>query len=95
MSFPLKLEPNRSQMINEVNCWNHTGAVGYVPWFAKTIYPVDLIKVDESTLEPIRDPKTGLCIRCKVNEPGLCVGKILKARSTSTFSDIMELVKEL
>ncbi|XP_073972287.1 long-chain fatty acid transport protein 1-like isoform X2 [Rhodnius prolixus] len=76
---------------NLINCWNHTGAVGYVPWFAKTIYPVDLIKVDESTLEPIRDPKTGLCIRCKVNEPGLCVGKILKARSTSTFSGYVDV----
>ncbi|KXS20290.1 acetyl-CoA synthetase-like protein [Gonapodya prolifera JEL478] len=33
-----------------------------------------LIKVDQETEEPIRDPSTGLCIPCGPNEPGDCLG---------------------
>jgi len=40
------------------------------------IYPVFLIKVNESTGEAERDPKTGLAIRCTFGEPGELVGMI-------------------
>ncbi|KAK9504735.1 hypothetical protein O3M35_011001 [Rhynocoris fuscipes] len=75
---------------NLVNCWNKIGAVGYVPWFLSGLLSVDLIKVDEFTLEPIRDPETGLCIRCDVNEPGLCVGKIINKAESTHFAGYVD-----
>lgn len=47
-----------------MNIDNKIGAVGFVPLFAGSLYPVTLLRVDEETGEPIRGPD-GLCIRCK------------------------------
>ncbi|KAG8223652.1 hypothetical protein J437_LFUL001759 [Ladona fulva] len=53
---------------NTVNLDNTVGAVGFLPrFFPSSIYPVDLVRVDPETLEPIRNEK-GFCIRCA---PGL------------------------
>ena len=49
-----------------VNIDSTVGAVGFVPRYAWWFYPVALIRVNETTGEPIRG-KDGLCIRC---EPG-------------------------
>jgi solute carrier family 27 fatty acid transporter 1/4 len=49
-----------------VNINSTVGAVGFMPRYAGFIYRVALIRVDETTGEPIRG-KDGLCIQC---EPG-------------------------
>lgn len=61
------------------------GAVGFVPRYAEHVYPVSLIKCDEATGEPIRN-KDGLCIKCKVDEPGCLIGKIDAKKAVSTFT---------
>lgn len=60
---------------NLVNLDGKLGAVGFMPWFGRPIYPVRLVKCDLETGEPIRD-HNGLCINCKTDEPGLLLGKI-------------------
>lgn len=70
---------------NIVNIDGTVGAVGFVPRYATSVYPVILIKVDEETGEPIRDAN-GFCIRCKPGEPGLCIGKIDPKKAVSKFS---------
>lgn len=42
----------------------------------KRLYPVSLIKVDQETGEPIRDP-SGMAIHCEPGEVGMFVGKIV------------------
>jgi hypothetical protein len=49
-----------------VNTDSTVGAVGFVPRYALLLYPVALIRADETTGEPIRG-KDGLCVCC---EPG-------------------------
>lgn len=57
--------------------WNSIGkcgALGYLPYFADVILPVTLLRTDpEDPTIPLRDSKTGLCIRCNVGEVGLMV----------------------
>ena len=48
-----------------VNYENVIGAVGFVSVLLPTLLPLGLIKVDRETGQEIRDPNTGLCIRCK------------------------------
>ncbi|XP_017878771.2 long-chain fatty acid transport protein 4 [Ceratina calcarata] len=69
---------------NLVNIDNKIGAVGFVPLYAGSLYPVGLIRVCEETGEPIRGPD-GLCIRCIPGEPGIFVGKINPKRVMNTF----------
>jgi solute carrier family 27 fatty acid transporter 1/4 len=44
-----------------------------------------LAKIDEHTGEPVRDPDTGLVIRCDPGEPGELVGKIIKFHCIRDF----------
>ncbi|KAB0797360.1 hypothetical protein PPYR_08354 [Photinus pyralis] len=60
---------------NIVNTDNTVGAIGFVSRIIPQIYPIAIIKVDETTGEPIRNSK-GFCIACKPNEPGAFIGKI-------------------
>lgn len=74
---------------NLANMDNTVGAVGFVPQVAKFLYPVDLIKCDEETGEPIRNEE-GFCMRCEYGEAGVFVGKISPnhpARNFSGYSD--------
>ena len=64
---------------------NRPGAVGFVPVLLHNISPIGLIRVDEATGEPRRNPKTGLAIRCKPGEPGEAVGKIIKNNPVRDF----------
>jgi len=73
----------------EGNCsvGNITGQVGSAgaisvlfPW----IFPLDLIRVDAETGEPLRDNQ-GLCIPCQVGEPGELVGRIDKGHPVRDF----------
>ena len=61
------------------NLFNNTGrvgAIGVVPWFITSIYPVKLVKYDHDTGALARDPASGLCIRCKPGEAGQILGLI-------------------
>jgi len=61
-------------------------------------YPITLIRVDEDSGEPIRDPRTGLVKRCKPNEPGELVGKIVAnhpVRDFDGYSDEDATVKKI
>ncbi|XP_067877322.1 long-chain fatty acid transport protein 1-like isoform X2 [Heterodontus francisci] len=51
------------------------GACGFNSRILPHVYPIRLLKVNEDTLELIRDP-SGLCIPCKPGEPGQLVGHI-------------------
>ncbi|CAH1711812.1 unnamed protein product [Aphis gossypii] len=73
---------------NMMNTTNKVGAVGFIPFIGEPFYPVTLIRVDPDTNEPIRG-KNNLCIKCKVGEPGLLVGKIRKTTENS-FSGYVE-----
>jgi len=57
---------------------NKIGAVGFLPRLLYKMCPTAILKIDDVTGEPIRDPKTGLAIRCEINEPGEFVGCIEK-----------------
>ncbi|XP_023329888.1 long-chain fatty acid transport protein 4 [Eurytemora carolleeae] len=58
-----------------LNFDNKVGAVGFLPVLFSSILPLGTIKVDENG-EPVRDPVSGLCIRCKAGEAGEFVGII-------------------
>jgi solute carrier family 27 fatty acid transporter 1/4 len=70
---------------NLINFDGKVGAAGFVPRIFLPLVPVVLIKVDPCSGEPKRDPETGLCIRCKFNEPGELVGVINKKRPLTDF----------
>lgn len=74
---------------NLANMDSTAGAIGFVPHIAKALYPVELIKCDEETGEPIRNEE-GFCIRCDFGEPGVFIGRIGSkdpARAFSGYSD--------
>jgi len=56
--------------LQTVNNENVIGAVGFVSVLLPNLLPLGLIKVDRETGEEIRDPNTGLCIRCKPGNKG-------------------------
>ncbi|KAL7295311.1 hypothetical protein TKK_0011343 [Trichogramma kaykai] len=74
---------------NLVNIDNMIGAVGFVPRYAGSLYPVALLKVNEVTGEPIRGPD-GLCIICEPGEPGVFVGKINPKKAVNDFSGYID-----
>nr|XP_033780203.1 long-chain fatty acid transport protein 1 [Geotrypetes seraphini] len=51
------------------------GACGFNSRILPNVYPIRLVKVNEDTMELIRDAH-GLCIPCRPGEPGLLVGRI-------------------
>jgi fatty-acyl-CoA synthase len=56
------------------NCEGKTGAIGRIPPFLATRFPVALIKCDEAG-KPLRDD-AGFCIRVPVGETGEAIGRI-------------------
>ena len=61
---------------NLANFSNKEGAVGFISQLLHFIDPVKIIKVDQETEEPIRDPKTGFVLHADFNEPGMIIGQI-------------------
>ncbi len=57
------------------NCEGKPGAIGRIPSFLAHRFPVALVKIDDDTGEPMRDPN-GFCIRCSTNEIGEAIGRI-------------------
>ncbi|XP_042527147.1 long-chain fatty acid transport protein 1 [Dipodomys spectabilis] len=51
------------------------GSCGFNSRILTHVYPIRLVKVNEETMEPLRDAQ-GLCIPCQPGEPGLLVGQI-------------------
>ncbi|KAL7824484.1 hypothetical protein AOLI_G00328860 [Acnodon oligacanthus] len=51
------------------------GACGFNSVILPNVYPIRLLKVDEETMELVRDSR-GLCMPCKPGEPGVLVGRI-------------------
>jgi hypothetical protein len=67
-----------------VNFDNQIGACGFVPILLQKLFPYIIIKLDENG-EPVRDPKTGLLVKCKHGEPGELIGKIDKGHPFRDF----------
>jgi fatty-acyl-CoA synthase len=53
------------------------GAIGRIPWFFKNRFPVDLVRIDVQSEQPIRN-SDGFCVSCAAGEPGEAIGKILR-----------------
>ncbi|MBN3299615.1 long-chain fatty acid transport protein 1a [Amia ocellicauda] len=51
------------------------GACGFNSRILPNVYPIRLVKVNEESMELIRD-QSGLCVCCRPGEPGLLVGRI-------------------
>ncbi|XP_033826668.1 long-chain fatty acid transport protein 1a [Periophthalmus magnuspinnatus] len=51
------------------------GACGFNSRILPFVYPIRLVKIDEDTMELVRDSR-GLCVPCQPGEPGLLVGRI-------------------
>ncbi|XP_062966325.1 long-chain fatty acid transport protein 1 isoform X2 [Cynocephalus volans] len=51
------------------------GSCGFNSRILPHVYPIQLVKVNEDTMELLRDSQ-GLCIPCQAGEPGLLVGQI-------------------
>ncbi|XP_055516090.1 long-chain fatty acid transport protein 4 isoform X1 [Leucoraja erinacea] len=56
---------------------NKIGACGFNSRILPFVYPIRLVKVDEDTMELIRNSK-GVCIPCQPGEPGQLVGRIVQ-----------------
>lgn len=67
------------------NFSNKVGAVGFISVLFPFLLPLGLVRVDEETREPVRDPVTGLCIPCEFGEPGELVGRIDKGHPVRDF----------
>ena len=52
------------------------GAIGRLPWFIESRFPVALVKFDVEKEQPVRNAE-GFCIRCDVDEIGEAIGKIV------------------
>ncbi|XP_054739497.1 long-chain fatty acid transport protein 4 [Anastrepha obliqua] len=70
---------------NLANMTNQVGAVGFVPLILRSFYPVQIIKCDEETGEPIRNAN-GYCQRCSPGETGLLIGKVNPRRAATAFN---------
>lgn len=74
---------------NTMNYSNVVGACGFLPasfpsFLSNYFLPINLIKVDEDTYEPVRD-KNGLCIVAKPGEVGELVGRIYNHDPQKSF----------
>ncbi|KAL8174687.1 UNVERIFIED_CONTAM: hypothetical protein K2H54_051373 [Gekko kuhli] len=63
---------------------NKFGACGFNSRILPNIYPINLVRVNEDTMELIRGPD-GLCVRCKAGEPGQLVGRIIQSDPLQRF----------
>ncbi|XP_053329615.1 long-chain fatty acid transport protein 4 [Spea bombifrons] len=63
---------------------NNVGSCGFNSRILPFVYPIRLMKVNEETMELIRNPD-GLCIPCKPGEPGQLVGRIIQSDPLRRF----------
>ncbi|CAF3381809.1 unnamed protein product [Rotaria sp. Silwood1] len=57
----------------------HPGACGFFSVLIPSLLGSVLVKFDPETMEPLRDEKTKLCVRCDRGERGLLLGMIKKS----------------
>uniref|UniRef100_A0A1B0BPD5 Long-chain-fatty-acid--CoA ligase n=1 Tax=Glossina palpalis gambiensis TaxID=67801 RepID=A0A1B0BPD5_9MUSC len=69
---------------NLANVANQMGAVGFIPIVARTLYSVQVIRLDEESGEPICN-HNGLCERSVAGETGLLVAKVDPRRAVTSF----------
>ena len=69
---------------NLFNTTGKIGAIGYLPWLLRLIYPVKIVKYDKDTGKLIRNDQ-GLCQECKSDEVGEAVGLIDDRDATRRF----------
>ena len=81
------LNSNLSHLL--VNIDSKSGSVGFASVLFPFVYPVRLIRVNESG-DVVRDPRTGLCIVCKPGENGEFVGKIIKNHISRGFDGYVD-----
>lgn len=79
---------------NLVNIDNTIGAVGFVPQCATFLYPVNLVRCDEETGEPLRD-SNGRCTKCEPGEPGVFIGKINPKHAARSFAGYADKVRRM
>uniref|UniRef100_UPI00358F66A6 long-chain fatty acid transport protein 4-like n=1 Tax=Myxine glutinosa TaxID=7769 RepID=UPI00358F66A6 len=60
------------------------GSCGFNSRILPGMYPIHLLRVDETTMELLRGPD-GLCIACQPGEPGQLVGKVVQADPLQRF----------
>lgn len=61
------------------------GAIGFSTQIAPWLYPLRLVKMDMVTEQPYRDPATGFCVECDVDEPGQLVSRISRHSPLRSF----------
>lgn len=66
------------------NIDNTVGAIGFIPQSLSFMSPVELIRYDEVTYEPLRD-ENGFCMCCDYGEPGILVGMIRTNNAYQSF----------
>ncbi len=72
------------------------GACGYMsPLMAAVQGEVTIIEHDPVTEMPVRDPKTGLCIKCPLNKPGELVGLIPANQTFKAYTDTAATEKKV
>jgi fatty-acyl-CoA synthase len=64
------------------NAEGKVGAIGRIPPFLTSRFPLALVKFDAVTGQPARDAQ-GCCIRCTTGEPGEAIGRIPTGASQS------------
>merc|ERR1719230_1247822 len=57
-------------LVNYCKNYEGQGAVGWQGPIQKMIFPTKIVKFDVEKDVPYRDPQTGFCVECPVNEPG-------------------------
>jgi solute carrier family 27 fatty acid transporter 1/4 len=67
---------DENNFIYLVNIDSHPGACGFYSLIIPRALGSVLVQFDQTTMEPIRDEKTKLCVRCKEGERGLLLGMI-------------------
>lgn len=73
---------------NVLNIDSRPGSVGFTSVLLPFVYPVSLIRVDESG-QPLRG-SDGLCIKCQPGEPGEFVGKIVQNHPSRGFDGYVD-----
>ncbi|KAI1290336.1 Long-chain fatty acid transport protein 4 [Halotydeus destructor] len=74
---------------NIINNDDQEGACGFISQIVPAAYPVALIRIDESSGEPVRGPD-GLCLRAGPGESGEFVGKIVAGDASRAFDGYVD-----
>jgi len=74
---------------NVLNIDSKPGSVGFASVLFPFVYPVRLIRVDESG-DVVRDPDTGCAVVCKPHETGEFVGKIVRGHPSRGFDGYVD-----